>query len=49
MGKQINQENKADEHGDLFYRVSVPKNLVPIEVVTKTGSLSILSLSQTVT
>jgi hypothetical protein len=41
--------NKADEHGDLFYRGSVLKNLVPIEVVTKTGSLSTLSLSQTVT
>jgi hypothetical protein len=41
--------NKGDEHGDLFYRGSVPKNLVPVEVVTKTGSLSTLSLSQTVT
>jgi hypothetical protein len=30
----------------LFYRGSVPKNLVPVEVVTKTGSLSTLSLSQ---
>jgi hypothetical protein len=48
-GKQINQECKADEHGDLFYRGSVPKNLVPIEVVTKTGSLSTISLSQTAT
>jgi hypothetical protein len=48
-GKQINQENKADEHDDLFYRGSVPKNLVPVEVVTNTGSLSTLSLSQTVT
>jgi hypothetical protein len=33
----------------LFYRGSVPMNLVPVEVVTKTGSLSTLSLSQTVT
>jgi hypothetical protein len=41
--------NIADEHGDLFYRGLVLKNLVPIEVVTKTGSLSTLSLSQTVT
>jgi hypothetical protein len=41
--------SKADEHNDLFYRGSVLKNLVPIEVVTKTGSLSTLSLSQTVT
>jgi hypothetical protein len=44
-GKQINQEIKADEHSDLFYRGSVLKNLVPIELVTKTGSLSTLSLS----
>jgi hypothetical protein len=28
--------DKADEHDDLFYRGSVPKNLVPVEVVTKT-------------
>jgi hypothetical protein len=41
--------NNADEHGDLFYQGSVLKNLVPVEVVTKTGSLSTLSLSQTVT
>jgi hypothetical protein len=47
-GKQINQEI-ASEHGDLFYRGSVPKNLVPIEEVTKTGSIPTLSLSQTVT
>jgi hypothetical protein len=36
---------KAREHGDLFYRGSVPKNLVPVEEVTKTGSISTLSLS----
>jgi hypothetical protein len=41
--------NKADEQGDLFYQGSVLKKLVPTEVVTKTGSLSTLSLSQTVT
>jgi hypothetical protein len=40
---------KASEHGDLFYRGSVPKNLVPVEEVTKTGSTSTMSLSQTVT
>jgi hypothetical protein len=40
---------KASEHDDLFYRGSVPKNLVPVEEVTKTGSISTLSLSQTVT
>jgi hypothetical protein len=39
----------VNEHGDLFYRGSVLKNLVPVEVATKTGSLSTLSLSQTVT
>jgi hypothetical protein len=48
-GKQIKRKNQVNEHGDLFYRGSVLKNLVPIEVVTKTGSLSTLSLSQTVT
>ena len=48
-GKTNQPRNKADEHDDLFYRGSVLKNLVPVEVVTKTGSLSTLSLSQTVT
>jgi hypothetical protein len=47
-GKTNQQRNNADEHDDLFYRGLVLKNLVPIEVVTKTGSLSTLSLSQTV-
>jgi hypothetical protein len=41
--------NQTNEYDDLLYRGSVLKNLVPIEVVTKTGSLSTLSLSQTVT
>jgi hypothetical protein len=48
-GKTNQPTNKLDGHGDLFYRGSVLKNLVPVEVVTKTGSLSTLSLSQTVT
>jgi hypothetical protein len=48
-GKTNQPRNKASEHGDLFYRGSVLKNLVPVEVVTKTGSLLTLSLSQTVT
>ena len=48
-GKTNQPRNKADEHGDLFYRGSVLKNLVPVEVVTKTESLSTISLSQTVT
>jgi hypothetical protein len=44
-------KSQANEewHGDLFYRGSVLANLIPVEVVTKTGSLSTLSLSQTVT
>ena len=36
-------------HNDLFYRGSVPKNLVPVEETTKVGSIPTLSLSQTVT
>jgi hypothetical protein len=48
-GKTNQPRKKVDEHDDLFYRGSVLKNLVPIEVVTKTGSLSTLCLSQTVT
>jgi hypothetical protein len=32
-------------HKDLFFRGSVLANLLPVEVVTKTGSLSTLSLS----
>jgi hypothetical protein len=35
----------VSRHGDLFYRCSVPKNLVPVEEVIKTGSISTLSLS----
>ena len=34
---------------DLFYRGSVSKNLVSVEEVTKIGSISTLSLSQTIT
>ena len=45
--KQITSEWKV-WHADLFYRGSVLANLLPVEVVTKTGSLSTLSLSQTV-
>jgi hypothetical protein len=48
-GENKSNRKQADEHSDLFYRGSVLKNLVPVEVVTKTGSLSTLSLSQTVT
>jgi hypothetical protein len=46
--KQINQELKR-MNTVIFYRGSVPKNLVPVKVVTMIGSLSTLSLSQTVT
>jgi hypothetical protein len=45
--KQIVSKYRV-RHDDLFYRGSVLANLLPIEVVTKTGSLSTLSLSQTV-
>jgi hypothetical protein len=48
-GENKSQANKSGWHGDLFYRGSVLANLLPVEVVTKTGSLSTLSLSQTVT
>jgi hypothetical protein len=48
-GETNQPRNKADEHSDLFCRGSVLKNLVPVEVVTKTESFSTLSLSQTVT
>jgi hypothetical protein len=46
--KQIVSEYRA-RHDDLFYRGSVLANLLPVEVVMKTGFLSTLSLSQTVT
>jgi hypothetical protein len=43
---QTNQARiKASRHGDLFYRGSVPKNLIPVEEATKAGSNSTLSLS----
>jgi hypothetical protein len=48
-GENKSQANKSGRHGDLFYRGSVLANLLPVEVVTKTRSLSTLSLSQTVT
>jgi hypothetical protein len=46
--KNKSQANKEVRHKDLFYRGSVLANLLPVEVVTKTGSLSTFSLSQTV-
>jgi hypothetical protein len=42
-------EINTSEHIDLFYRGSVPKNLVPVEEAIKSESISTLSLSQTVT
>jgi hypothetical protein len=48
-GKTNQPRNKADDTVICFYRGSVLKNLVPVEVVTNTGSLSTLFLSQTVT
>jgi hypothetical protein len=48
-GENKSQANKSGWHDDLFYQGSVLANLLPVEVVTKTGSLSTLSLSQTVT
>jgi hypothetical protein len=46
-GKRTNKSNgnHTSGHDDLFYRGSVPKNLVPIEEATKVGSISTLSLS----
>jgi hypothetical protein len=38
----------ASKHDDLFYRGSVPKNLIPIEKATKVGFIPTLSLSQSV-
>jgi hypothetical protein len=48
-GKTNQIEINTSEHIDLFYRGSVPKNLVPIEEATKAESISTLSLSQTAT
>jgi hypothetical protein len=48
-GKTNQIEINTSERGDLFYRGSVSKNLVPVEEATKAGSISNLSLSQTVT
>jgi hypothetical protein len=42
-------EINTSVRGDLFYRGSVPKNLVPVDEATKAGSIPTLSLSQTVT
>jgi hypothetical protein len=48
---QTNQmEINRSGHDDLFYRGSVPKNLIPVEEATKPGLFQPFpSLSQTVT
>jgi hypothetical protein len=45
--KQIAGKQRV-RHVDLFYRGSVLSNLLPVEEATKAGSISTLSLSQTV-
>jgi hypothetical protein len=47
--KTNQMEINTSGHGDLFYRGSVIKNLVPVEEATKAGSISTLSLYQMVT
>jgi hypothetical protein len=47
--KPNQMEINTNGHGDLFYRGSVPKNLVPVDEATKVGSIPTLILSQTVT
>jgi hypothetical protein len=42
------QANNEVRHADLFYRGSILSNLLPVEEATKAGSLSTLTLSQTV-
>jgi hypothetical protein len=46
--KNKSQANEECDTRICFTRGSVLSNLLPVEVVTKTGSLSTLSLSQTV-
>jgi hypothetical protein len=48
-GKTNQMKINTSERGDLFYRGSVPKNLVPVEEATKAGFIPTISLSQTVT
>jgi hypothetical protein len=45
--KQI-KSRSTSEHSDLFYRGSVPKNLVPVEEATKARFISTLSISHMV-
>jgi hypothetical protein len=51
-GEGRNKSNDEDQHKWIWWfvsRGSVPKNLIPIEEATKVGSISTLSLSQSVT
>jgi hypothetical protein len=49
MAKTNHKRIRADDTVICFTEVRFFVNLLPVEVVTKTGSLSTLSLSQTVT
>jgi hypothetical protein len=44
-GKTNQMEINTSGHDDLFYRGSVPKNLVLVEEATKVGSISTLFFS----
>jgi hypothetical protein len=46
--KTNQMEINTSGHGDLFYRGSVPKNLISVEEATKAVSISTPSLSQAV-
>jgi hypothetical protein len=46
--KNKSRVSKEVRRKDLFYRGSVLANLLPVEEATKDGSISTLSLSQTV-
>jgi hypothetical protein len=41
-GKTNQVRINAGEHGDLFYRGLVPKNLVPVEDATMAGSIPVI-------
>jgi hypothetical protein len=47
-GANKSQANNQVRHADLFYRGSVLSNLLLVEEATKAGSLSTLTLSQTI-
>jgi hypothetical protein len=50
--EERNKSNSGDQHKwtrQFVSRGSVPKNILPVEEATKVGSISTLSLSQSVT